>query len=78
MDGRNPLGSSNAQFCNELILWNTEKIGILKYDNVNHRRKSDGKTLDIYRIKDELEYFVDIFEYDYKTDSWKPYLTDDL
>lgn len=78
VDGMNPLNSANALFCNDLILWNTQNTGVLKYENVRHQRKSDGVTLDIYRIKDELEYMVDIFEYDYKTDSWKPYLTDDL
>eukprot|EP00340_Litonotus_pictus_P011341 CAMPEP_0170535848 /NCGR_PEP_ID=MMETSP0209-20121228/101822_1 /TAXON_ID=665100 ORGANISM="Litonotus pictus, Strain P1" /NCGR_SAMPLE_ID=MMETSP0209 /ASSEMBLY_ACC=CAM_ASM_000301 /LENGTH=479 /DNA_ID=CAMNT_0010837155 /DNA_START=48 /DNA_END=1488 /DNA_ORIENTATION=+ len=75
---QDPLNSPNAQFCKELIQWNTQKSGVLKYDNERHHRKSDGKTLDIYRIKDELEYMVDIYEYDLKSDSWKPYLTDDL
>ncbi len=31
-----------------------------------------------YRIKDELEYFIDIYEFDSKNNSWKPFLTDDL
>ena len=35
-------------------------------------------TLQTYRIKDYLEYMVDIFEYDHKTNTWKPYLTDDI
>ena len=35
-------------------------------------------TLPTYRIKDHLEYMVDIFEYDAKTNTWKPYLTDDI
>lgn len=78
IDGTDPLNSPNAQFCHDLIFWNTQKTGVLKYENVRHQRKSDGKTLDIYRIKDEIEYMVDIYEYDFKTDSWKPYLTDDL
>lgn len=78
VDGTNPLNSDNALFCQDLIMWNTNNSGLLKYENVRHQRKSDGESLDIYRIKDELEYMVDIFEYDFKTDSWKPYLTDDL
>ena len=74
----NPLNSPNAVFCQELILWNLQKTGVIKYENERHQRKSDGKTLDIYRVKDELEFFVDIYEYDYKANNWKPYLTDDL
>lgn len=73
-----PLNSANAVFCNELIMWNFERSGLLKYKNERHQRKEDGKTLEIYKIKDELEYLVDIFEYEFKTDSWKPYMTDDL
>lgn len=78
VNGESPLTSDNAIFCQDLIMWNTGNSGVLKYENVRHQRKSDGKSLDIYRIKDELEYLVDIFEYDFKTNSWKPYLTDDL
>lgn len=73
-----PQNSPNAIFCNDLINWNFQRTGVLKYENVRHHRKSDGKTLDIYRIKDELVYMVDIYEYDFVSDSWKPYLTDDL
>lgn len=73
----NPYSSANYQFCNEVLLWNSEKTGVLRYDNIRHQR-SDGKSLDIYRIKDEIEYRIDIYEYDYITDTWKAYLTDDL
>jgi hypothetical protein len=41
-------------------------------------KKPEGVTQDTYRVKDQLEYLIDIFEYDYKTSSWKPFLTDDL
>lgn len=34
--------------------------------------------MDTYRIKDEIEYMVDIWEYDNKTNNWKPYLSDDI
>ena len=34
--------------------------------------------LETYRIKDELEFMVDIYEYDSMNDSWKPYMTGDL
>jgi len=78
INGSKPISAPNAEFCNEIILWNFQRTGVLRYDNIKHQRKSDKKVLDTYRIKDELEYMVDIYEYDYKLNSWKPYLTDDL
>ena len=62
----------------DILNWNFQRSGVLKFENVRHNRKSDGKSLSTYRIKDELEYFIDIYEYEYKTDSWKPYVTDDI
>lgn len=69
--------SSNELFCFELIKWNLEKTGVLKYENANHK-DSFGVTLDRYRISDDISYFIDILEYDYLSNSWKPYHTDDL
>ena len=37
-----------------------------------------GESLDTYRIKDYLEYYIDILEYDYTTDTWKNYVSDDI
>ncbi|MCQ2815810.1 MAG: dolichyl-diphosphooligosaccharide--protein glycosyltransferase subunit [archaeon] len=70
--------SPNGKFCQELLNWNFQKTGVLKFENIRHRRKSDGVTLEKYRIKDELEYFIDIYEYDNKKNTWKPYLTNDI
>lgn len=73
----NPLNSPNAKFCQEFTNWNLEKTGVLKYDNVRHSLKN-GVMMETYKIKEELEFFIDIYEYDYISDTWKPYLTDDL
>lgn len=70
--------SPNAVFCQDLINWNFQRVGVLRYENVRHQRKQDGQTFETYRIKDELEYMVDIYEYNYKTNQWKPFLSDDL
>lgn len=70
--------SPNGVFCQDLINWNFQRTGVLKYENIRHRRKSDGLTMSEYRIREEIEYLIDIYEYDYKTDSWKPYITDDI
>ena len=78
VNGINIAESSNAKFCMDILNWNFQRSGVLKFENVRNNRKSDGKSLSTYRIKDELEYFIDIYEYEYKTDSWKPYITDDI
>lgn len=77
-DNTDFLKSPNGIFCQELLNWNFQRTGVLKFENIKHRRKADGQTLQSYRIKDEIEYFIDIYEYDYKSDSWKPYLTNDI
>ena len=78
VNGTNISESANAKFCQDILNWNFQRTGVLKFENVRHNRKSDGQTLSTYRIRDELEYYIDIYEYDYKTDSWKPYLSDDV
>jgi len=78
VDGTNPNNSANHQFCGDLISWNFQKTGVLKCTNIKHQRKTDGKSLEKYKIKDELEYMIDILEFEPKTNTWKPYLTDDL
>ena len=76
-DNKSMLESPNAIFCEDILNWNFQRTGILKYENVRHNN-NEGKTLDTYRIKDYLEYYIDILEYDYKTDSWKNYESDDI
>jgi oligosaccharyltransferase complex subunit beta len=70
--------SPNYQFCQDILNWNFQRTGILKFNNIRHNRKNDKVSLPTYRIKDELEYFIDIYEYDYINDKWKPYITNDL
>ena len=76
-ENHNMLDSPNAVFCQDILNWNFQRTGILKYENVRHNG-IDGKSLETYRIKDYLEYYIDIYEYDYKTDSWKNYESDDI
>jgi oligosaccharyltransferase complex subunit beta len=76
-DNVSMLDSPNAKFCEDILNWNFQRTGILKYENVRHNN-NEGKTLDTYRIKDYLEYYIDILEYDYKTDTWKNYESDDV
>ena len=76
-DNKNIIDSPNSVFCQDILNWNFQRTGILKFENVRHNN-NEGKTLDTYRIKDYLEYYIDIFEYDYKTNTWKNYESDDV
>ena len=76
-DNKVMLDSPNAVFCQDILNWNFQRTGVLKYENVKHNNNV-GKSLETYRIKDYLEYYIDILEYDYKTDTWKNYEADDI
>ena len=76
-DYKSILDSPNAVFCQDLLNWNFQRTGVLKFTNVKHNNNK-GESLDTYRIKDYLEYYIDILEYDYTTDSWKNYVSDDI
>ena len=71
------FSNDNQKFCEELLMWNFQKTGVIKFDNIKHNR-NDGVSLDTYRIKDFIEYYVDIYEYDNKNNMWKNYVTDDM
>ena len=34
----NPLGSPNATFCQDMLNWNFQRTGVLKYENIRHER----------------------------------------
>ena len=76
-ENKSMLESPNAIFCQDILNWNFQRTGVLKYENVRHNN-NQGVTLETYRIKDYLEYYIDILEYDYKTNSWKNYESDDI
>ena len=76
-DNKSMLDSPNAVFCQNILNWNFQRKGVLKYINPRYNN-NEGKTLDSYRIKDYLEFYIDFLEYDYKIDSWKNYESDDV
>ena len=67
-DNKSMLDSPNAVFCQNILNWNFQRKGVLKYINPRYNN-NEGKTLDSYRIKDYLEFYIDFLEYDYKIDS---------
>ncbi|XP_077224464.1 dolichyl-diphosphooligosaccharide-protein glycosyltransferase 48kDa subunit family protein [Tasmannia lanceolata] len=68
--------SGNEQFVTELSKWLFHERGHLKSVNVSHHKVGEMDEPALYRINDDLEYSVEIYEWSGK--SWKPYVAEDV
>eukprot|EP00244_Chara_vulgaris_P002204 TRINITY_DN1375_c0_g1_i4.p1 TRINITY_DN1375_c0_g1~~TRINITY_DN1375_c0_g1_i4.p1 ORF type:complete len:438 (-),score=77.15 TRINITY_DN1375_c0_g1_i4:186-1499(-) len=68
--------SGNEQFTVELTKWTFHERGHLRAANVAHHRVNESEEPSAYRIMDELEYSLEIFEWDGK--AWQPYQANDV
>ncbi|KAJ8763498.1 hypothetical protein K2173_002381 [Erythroxylum novogranatense] len=68
--------SGNEQFLTEISKWVFHERGHLKAVNVRHNKVGEADEPAMYRIKDELEYSVEIYEW--SGTSWEPYVADDV
>ncbi|KAJ4745642.1 Dolichyl-diphosphooligosaccharide--protein glycosyltransferase 48 kDa subunit [Rhynchospora pubera] len=68
--------SGNEQFVTEAAKWVFHERGHLKAVNVKHNKVGETTEPGIYRINDDLEYSVEIYEWSGK--SWEPYVADDV
>ncbi|KNA15821.1 hypothetical protein SOVF_094730 [Spinacia oleracea] len=68
--------SGNEQFLAEISKWIFHERGHLKAVNVRHHKVGETNEPSIYRINDDLEYFVEIYEW--SGTSWEPYVADDV
>ncbi|KAJ0982660.1 hypothetical protein J5N97_010915 [Dioscorea zingiberensis] len=68
--------SGNEQFVTELSKWVFHERGHLKAVNVNHHKIGEASEPAMYRINDDLEYSLEIYEW--SGTSWKPYVADDV
>ncbi|KAK6946206.1 Dolichyl-diphosphooligosaccharide--protein glycosyltransferase 48kDa subunit [Dillenia turbinata] len=68
--------SGNEQFLTELSKWIFHERGHLKAVNVRHHKAGEGEEPGMYRINDDLEYSVEIFEW--SGTSWVPYVANDV
>ncbi|KAL4180493.1 hypothetical protein AMTRI_Chr13g125540 [Amborella trichopoda] len=68
--------SGNEQFVTEISKWVFHERGHLKAVNVKHQKVGETNEPAIYRITDDLEYSVEIYEW--TGDDWKPYVADDV
>ncbi|KAK9678231.1 hypothetical protein RND81_11G197900 [Saponaria officinalis] len=68
--------SGNEQFVTELSKWIFHERGHLKALNVKHHKIGETDEPSMYRINDDLEYSVEVYEW--SGTSWEPYVADDL
>jgi len=68
--------SGNKKFISELIQWNFNERGVLKAENIKHHRVDEENAPFSYRIKDDIEYSVDISEWN--GEKWVPYKGKDV
>ncbi|KAL9414952.1 hypothetical protein AB3S75_043257 [Citrus x aurantiifolia] len=68
--------SGNEQFLTEISKWVFHERGHLKAVNARHHKVGESDEPAIYRINDDLEYSVEIYEW--SGASWEPYVSDDV
>ncbi|KAK3033842.1 hypothetical protein RJ639_034260 [Escallonia herrerae] len=68
--------SGNEQFTTELSKWVFHERGHLKAVNVRHHKVGETDEPAMYRINDDLEYAVDIYEW--SGTRWEPYVANDV
>ncbi|KAJ6990069.1 dolichyl-diphosphooligosaccharide--protein glycosyltransferase 48 kDa subunit-like [Populus alba x Populus x berolinensis] len=68
--------SGNEQFVTELSKWVFHERGHLKAVNLRHNKAGETDEPAMYRIKDDLDFSVEIYEWSGK--SWEPYVANDV
>lgn len=68
--------SGNKQFVTELSKWVFHERGHLKAVNIRHHKVGETDEPAIYRIKDDLHFSVEIYEW--SGNSWEPYVANDV
>ncbi|XP_059645184.1 dolichyl-diphosphooligosaccharide--protein glycosyltransferase 48 kDa subunit [Cornus florida] len=68
--------SGNEQFVTELSKWVFHERGHLMAVNVKHHKVGETDEPAIYRINDDLEYSVEIYEW--SGTNWEPYVANDV
>lgn len=67
----------NEAFADHLIRWGFKQTGVLRVTNIKYY--AVGKNSEsLYTCNDRAHYQLDVEEYNYRTDSWHPYVADDL
>ena len=78
--------SSNYKFCKELALWTFQQKGVIRAKEMRHNKAGsnwEGVNPENYRIKDDIEFFVELelFSFDPDTQvygAWEPLKATDV
>lgn len=68
--------SGNENFCKQLARWTFQERGILRIKSVSHHIVGEATPREMYTIKDEIEYIIEIEEY--KGKKWAPFTASDV
>jgi len=68
--------SGNEELSRNLVLWTFGKRGVLRSSNVRHHRVGESSPRPFYTIKEDIEYLVDVEEWDGQ--KWVPYNGKDI
>jgi len=74
--GLNSPKSGNEEFVNQLVPWVLQERGILRAINVKHHRVGETEAPFTYTIKDDVQYQVDIQEWN--GEKWVPFVASDV
>jgi len=68
--------TGNEVFTTELSKWVFKERGVLKASNETHHRVGESQAPDVYTVKQDITYEVDIEEWNGK--QWVPFVVDDV
>jgi len=68
--------SGNEELSQSLVMWTFGKQGVLRSGNVRHHRVGESAPRPFYTIKEDIEYLVDVEEWNGK--AWVPYTGSDI
>jgi oligosaccharyltransferase complex subunit beta len=75
-NGKSSPKSGNEDFTRQLVEWLFQERGILRAIDVQHHRVGETTSPFTYTIKEDIEYSIQIQEWDGK--QWIPYLAEDV
>jgi len=68
--------SGNENFCKQMTLWAFKEKGHIRYKNVQHHRVGETEPPEIYTIKENIEYSIQLEEWNGR--HWVPYIANDV
>lgn len=76
VDGKKFDKSGNEDFTKSIISWAFQERGILRYKNLIHHRKGETKAPDVYTIKENIEFSIELEEW--RGRRWVPFNAKDV